>query len=70
MVKESKMNYILDNSRKRITANRIGEIIPFSIVEHSPGEKALIIERKGAFFMSIKRGQKIVLYPMTKVEKI
>jgi len=60
------MNYILDNSRKRIVAQRLGEIIPFAIIAHSPGEKALIIERKGEYWLSIKRGQKIVLYPMVK----
>jgi len=60
------MNYILDNSRKRIVASRLKEIIPFSIIEHSPGEKALIIEKRGEFWMSLKRGQKIVLYPMEK----
>lgn len=64
------INYTLDTSRKYMIAQKLGEIIPFVIVEHAPKERALIIERKGELWMSIKSGSQIKLYPMKRVNEV
>jgi len=64
------MQYTIDkeSGRKTYTANRIGEIIPFTIIEREKRERALIIERANGYWMSIKKGQKIKMFPMKVID--
>jgi len=63
--KETQMTYVSDKSRKSFIADKLSKMPPFKIYEK--GDIAHIIEMGNVFWMSLKRGQRIHLFPVKRV---